>query len=635
MKKLMKIKSMLLLINIMFFNVFTAVAQQDYLAYNAAEKSVLFSDEFNDNAKEWITDNLWIKGAISGGYYSITCKNYQMSTGLSYQPILIDPNVDFGIETEIKIIKGTGALVFGMIDNTFDHYRVEISDNNTLEVLKNTPSKKKKVENLFTGTGSLPVTRELNKVTVVRIQGVFYIYVNESFVNQFSNIKLEGNLIGFNVGTESEISVDYLKVTEFKSKAAPLLAEKVQTPQNVAAETVKPPSPVITWINPLKGSTTLKSTNSSVRASVRSASGLQGVVLYLNGVAYGQPEMTPSATETGVYIVEKAINFDAGENNIYLEASNQGGTSTSEKRYFTTPTPPAPVTAQSNQVAPQTDASRGNTAPAATVITWTSPSGANTTLESFNATVKATIKSTSGLKSVLLYMTGISKGEPDVKLAPDEAGTFQVEKNLNFGPGENQIYLVVTNSDGATTKSDLRYFTNPFAVAPVVTWSNPSTPNTLVSTENYTIEVSIKSPTDLKSAKLTVNGEMQFEDNVFQPSGTDNTLYIWQPSVILKKGENSIYISATNIAGTKRSEQRVIKYEASLAEKRIALVFGNSQYKVGNPLKNPMYDANLMEVTLKELGFDVIKRLNATKAEMEAAIREFTEKLPQYNVTLF
>lgn len=70
-------------------------------------------------------------------------------------------------------------------------------------------------------------------------------------------------------------------------------------------------------------------------------------------------------------------------------------------------------------------------------------------------------------------------------------------------------------------------------------------------------------------------------------------------------------------------------------QKRIALVIGNSNYSNSVILKNPVNDANLMEATLKELGFDVIKRLNATKAEMEAAIREFTEKLPQYNVTLF
>jgi len=52
-------------------------------------------------------------------------------------------------------------------------------------------------------------------------------------------------------------------------------------------------------------------------------------------------------------------------------------------------------------------------------------------------------------------------------------------------------------------------------------------------------------------------------------------------------------------------------------------------------LKNPVNDANLMEGTLKELGFEVIKRLNSGKAEMEAAIREFTEKLPNYNIALF
>jgi hypothetical protein len=193
---------------------------------------------------------------------------------------------------------------------------------------------------------------------------------------------------------------------------------------------------------------------------------------------------------------------------------------------------------------------------------------------------------------------------------------------------------VATNAEGAT-KSDPRYFSNPFAVAPVITWSNPESSNIKVNTENLTIEASIKSPTDLKSIKLIVNGETQTEDNIFQPSGSDNSVYTWQSSALLKKGDNSIYISATNIAGTKRSEQRVIKYEAAMTEKRLALVFGNSQYKLGSPLKNPVNDANLMEGTLKQLGFDVIKRLNATKAEMEAAIREFTEKLPNYNVALF
>ena len=42
-----------------------------------------------------------------------------------------------------------------------------------------------------------------------------------------------------------------------------------------------------------------------------------------------------------------------------------------------------------------------------------------------------------------------------------------------------------------------------------------------------------------------------------------------------------------------------------------------------------------MEGTLKELGFEVIKRLNATKDQMMSAIREFDEKLPDYSIALF
>jgi uncharacterized caspase-like protein len=103
----------------------------------------------------------------------------------------------------------------------------------------------------------------------------------------------------------------------------------------------------------------------------------------------------------------------------------------------------------------------------------------------------------------------------------------------------------------------------------------------------------------------------------------------------LKEGDNSIFIIATNIAGSTTSEKRVIKLTPAIIEKRLALVFGNSEYKNKAPLKNPVNDANLIEGTLKDLGFEVIKRLNVGKIEMEAAIREFNEKLPDYDVVLF
>ena len=50
------------------------------------------------------------------------------------------------------------------------------------------------------------------------------------------------------------------------------------------------------------------------------------------------------------------------------------------------------------------------------------------------------------------------------------------------------------------------------------------------------------------------------------------------------------------------------------AEHRIALVIGNSAYKIAPPLPNPANDARLMAKTLRGLGFEVIERIEAHQA---------------------
>ncbi len=518
MKKLTFFKSHFILVGLIFIQIHLASGQQNYLAFSTADKSITFSENFGDNNNQWITDNLWIDGKIINGFYNLSCKNYQQSTGLSCKAIPIGKRNDFEIEAGIKIIKGTGALVFGMTDK-FDHYRVEISDNNTLEVIKDLPSKKKKIEKLYSASSVNYLLKDaFNKVTIRSFKGIYYVFVNESLVIQLINIRPEGDQIGFNVGISSSISVDYLKVCILKRLVSPVISE-----------------------------------NDAVKL----------------GDTVRQTKMPAE------------LNKVSGPK-----------------------------------------------------ISWVSPSGLKTNLETYTAKVKANIKSGSGLKSVLLYLNGVSKGEAEVKPVPGEEETFSVEKNINFGPGENNIYLVATNNEGAT-KSELRYFTNPAAVVPVVTWSNPSNPNTVVNLESFIIGACILSPSDLKSVKLLVNGNVQIEDNIFPIPGTEGCTYNWQSSVVIKEGDNNIFLIATNIAGSTTSEKRVIKLEKTLAEKRIALVFGNSHYRNNTTLKNPVNDANLMEGTLKELGFEVIKRLNAGKNEMMSAIREFNEKLPFYSVALF
>jgi hypothetical protein len=72
---------------------------------------------------------------------------------------------------------------------------------------------------------------------------------------------------------------------------------------------------------------------------------------------------------------------------------------------------------------------------------------------------------------------------------------------------------------------------------------------------------------------------------------------------------------------------------------RLALVVGNSEYEHIKPLENPVNDANLIRSSLQQVGFRVILVSNATKRELQDAIREFGEAMTNpdssYNVGMF
>src|SRR5262249_18562597 len=65
------------------------------------------------------------------------------------------------------------------------------------------------------------------------------------------------------------------------------------------------------------------------------------------------------------------------------------------------------------------------------------------------------------------------------------------------------------------------------------------------------------------------------------------------------------------------------------AERRIALVIGNKDYKTGvGPLANPLNDIRLVGDALKSVGFEIRKPVeNATRSEMLGAIYAFASAL--------
>jgi uncharacterized caspase-like protein len=76
-------------------------------------------------------------------------------------------------------------------------------------------------------------------------------------------------------------------------------------------------------------------------------------------------------------------------------------------------------------------------------------------------------------------------------------------------------------------------------------------------------------------------------------------------------------------------------FDAALAEKRVALVIGNSAYVHAPPLVNPVNDAEDMAATLKALGFQVTTGTDLDKPALDRTVSEFASALKGANLALF
>jgi uncharacterized caspase-like protein len=75
--------------------------------------------------------------------------------------------------------------------------------------------------------------------------------------------------------------------------------------------------------------------------------------------------------------------------------------------------------------------------------------------------------------------------------------------------------------------------------------------------------------------------------------------------------------------------------QPAFAEKRVALVLGNSAYQNVAPLANPANDAALIAQTLKDAGFDVVDaRYNLPALETRRALREFADRAQDADIAL-
>jgi uncharacterized caspase-like protein len=75
--------------------------------------------------------------------------------------------------------------------------------------------------------------------------------------------------------------------------------------------------------------------------------------------------------------------------------------------------------------------------------------------------------------------------------------------------------------------------------------------------------------------------------------------------------------------------------QPALADKRVALVIGNSAYQNVSRLANPVNDSGVMSATFKSAGFDVVELRRDLKAnEMRRALRDFSDNVRDADIAI-
>lgn len=79
----------------------------------------------------------------------------------------------------------------------------------------------------------------------------------------------------------------------------------------------------------------------------------------------------------------------------------------------------------------------------------------------------------------------------------------------------------------------------------------------------------------------------------------------------------------------------IVAGHPAMAEKRVALVVGNSAYAHTGVLRNPANDAKAVADQLKKLGFDVMMGLDLTGKDFSFLVVDFAQRLKSADVALF
>ncbi|MDW3650837.1 MAG: hypothetical protein R8P61_27420 [Bacteroidia bacterium] len=181
---------------------------QNSPAYNSTTSTASVLDEsFDDNGNNWTVGNsAQSRAEIRDGLYIFESKSPESGIFVQRNQI-IDQTRDFEIETNIKIVSGTGTSMFQWGGNNssnfyflgFNRERTGVIGNWSVGV-----SSQNKIPSLNPDG--------FNKITIRKTGDFYHLYVNETYHDILEFEPFMGNAIGFLVGPSTEMHIDDIRI---------------------------------------------------------------------------------------------------------------------------------------------------------------------------------------------------------------------------------------------------------------------------------------------------------------------------------------------------------------------------------------------------------------------------------------
>lgn len=177
---------------------------------------VVFFDDFNDNAGNWVVENASEYNlAVSHGYYTIINRRNGQAQMSYIKPLFLDISKDFAIEASIRVVEGDlrgFGVIFGIQPNR-DHFRFEIAENGHFSIVET-----KGMEIIphcdWTPSQAIAQGSNFNVLRIYKKNNTIAYYIGDTPVAVSENIVLSGDNLGFIAEGRMHIQVDYIRVTQ-------------------------------------------------------------------------------------------------------------------------------------------------------------------------------------------------------------------------------------------------------------------------------------------------------------------------------------------------------------------------------------------------------------------------------------